>query len=151
MLSTQAEASEEHHRASTALTLAQLSTTSFWIPFSFTGKCQQQHLVFRKGKEAVTWLGSASHAKYRTNFWHGTTALWDEEHLAHARQSHQSSECAGSEFKVPSPPLHYTISSVSISAKCQVFPAGCLFLTPQQQLPRHLHIGNPEQQPVFKT
>lgn len=143
--SVPAEASEEHYRDQHSPRPRTAEHHQLLDPFLLHGEVSAAASCFQEGEEvvtqkAVTWVGSGSHAKYRTNLWHGPTALWDEEHLPRARRSHQASEYAGSKFKVPSLPLHYTISSVSTGAKCQVFPAGCLFLnspTSASQAPAH--------------
>lgn len=129
-----------HPRASTALAPAQLSPTSLW-------RSVRSSSLFSEGEgvitQTVTWVASGAPAKGRTSFWQGPTALWDEEH---ARQSHQASECAGGEFEIPAPRqlLHYPqVQNPGLSLHC--------VQTPPQQLPRHLHTGNPEQQPVVTT
>lgn len=80
--SSPAEASEEHCRGQRSPRPRTAEHHQLLDPFLLLREVSAAASCFQEGEEvgtqeAVTWVGSGSHAKYRTNFWHGPTALWE--------------------------------------------------------------------------
>lgn len=128
MPSTPAEAREEHRGGQHSPRPHTAEHRQLLDPFLLHRQVSAAASCFQKGKEvitqeAVTWMGCLSHAKCRKILGTDLLLCGNEEHLPHARRSHQASEYAGREFKVPILPLHGTIPFVSTGAECQVFLA----------------------------